>query len=98
MTPSLGSAESRNSTSNEVVMEIKESKIVIEFPKNVGKRVVFFGKHILTIKKGKIRIKKSSLMGKKILKAISLGKKPVLDNSTWKEDFYNFRWQKINFT
>ena len=82
MTPSLGSAESRNSTSNEVVMEIKESKIVIEFPKNVGKRVVFFGKHILTIgKKGKIRIKKSSLMGKKILKAISLGKKPVLDNN-----------------
>ena len=79
MTPSLGSAESRNPTSNEIVMEIKESKIVLEFPKSVGKRVVFFGKHILTIgKKGRIQIKKSSLIGREILKISSKGKKLVL--------------------
>jgi len=69
MTPSLGSAESRNSASNEIVIEVKEfkSKIVLEFPKSIGRRVV--------------RIKKSSLIGREILKISSKGKKLVLTNN-----------------
>ena len=81
MTPSLGSAESRNPASNEIVIEVKEfkSKIVLEFPKSIGRRVVFFGKQALKIgKKGRIQIKKSSLIGREILKISSKGKKLVL--------------------
>jgi len=81
MTPSLGSAESRNPASNEIVIEVKEfkSKIVLEFPKSIGRRVVFFGKQALKIgKKGKIQIKKSSLIGREILKISSKGEKLVL--------------------
>lgn len=84
MTPSLGSAESRNPASNEIVIEVKESKskIVLEFPKSVGRRVIFFGKQALKIgKEGRIRIKKSSLIGREILKISSKGKKLVLTNN-----------------
>jgi len=84
MTPSLGSAESRNPASNEIVIEVKEfkSKIVLEFPKSIGRRVVFFGKQALKIgREGRIRIKKSSLIGREILKISSKGKKLVLTNN-----------------
>ena len=70
-----------NPTLSGIVIEVKEheSKVVLEFSEDLAGRAVYLGKQALNVgKDGKIRIKKSSLMGKDILRALSENKKPVL--------------------
>lgn len=75
------SVQSRPAASNEIAIRVRElkSKIVLEFPENLAKWTVYSGKQALKVgKSGKIRIKKSSPVGKDISRAISEGKEVVL--------------------